>query len=177
MERVLPVAWAREFKEIDSEIEMLSRLRRLLGSNFLLVTAFGAGMAILLSLLCRNNGLKPAVPVVFLFALIPSTYVSGRVASLAVATVAGFVFAVCLFEPYGSLALRYGVDRAELLCFALAAIGIILFSPNANSGASGRGSLSSSFRPRAGQLESWIAVVGYAIVLTAMVTLLLNMWK
>jgi len=82
-----------------------------------------------MSVLYRDYAVKAAVPLIFLIVLIPVAQLSGRMASLAVATIAGFIFAACLFEPYGSLAIRSTADRIELLVFGAAALGVIHFSP------------------------------------------------
>ena len=162
----------------------MSRLQRLLSLRFLLVTLLCAGVAFVLSIVCRGHALKAAVPVVFLLVLIPATQLSGRMASLVVAIVAGFIFATYLFEPYGSLVIRSAVDQIELLCFGFAAMGVIRFSPSAEGllktapqRSSGGTTSSSSSDGRADLLESWIALMGYALVLMAIVTLLLYMWN
>jgi K+-sensing histidine kinase KdpD len=82
-----------------------------------------------MSVLYRDFAVKAAVPLIFLIVLIPVAQLSGRMASLAVATIAGFIFAACLFKPYGSLAIRSTADRIELLVFGVAALGVIHFSP------------------------------------------------
>jgi hypothetical protein len=121
---------------------------------------------------------KAAVPVAFLLALAVVALIAGRKPSFVVAIVAGFIFAVYLFEPYGSLAIRSAVDRLELLVFALAATGVVYFSPGPKV-LTKAALLPSTFEGRStvkslDRLETWIAVVGYAVVLTAMVTLLLS---
>jgi K+-sensing histidine kinase KdpD len=162
----------------------LSGKQRLFGVRFLLVTLPCAGMALVLSMVCRDHALKAAVPVVFLLTLVPATQICGRVASLVVAIVAAFIFAAYLFEPYGSLTIHRVVDQIELLCFGIAAIGVVRFSPSAEAllktapqPSDGNSPLSSSSGARANLLESWIALMGYAIVLMAIVTLLLYMWN
>jgi K+-sensing histidine kinase KdpD len=167
----------------------LSGVQRLVSPKFLLVAAISAGAAFVLSVLCREYAMKAAVPVIFLPALVPVAHLSGRMAGLIVAIVASFIFATYLFEPYGSLAIHSGVDRIDLLCFGLAAIGVVRFSPGAESRREtasdtcpGRTPRPSSFEgrgalPASDLLERWIAILGYAVVLLAIVTLLLYIWN
>jgi hypothetical protein len=159
---------------------MLSRMRALLSPTSPLTTVLCAGVALVMSMLSRDHAVKAAVPVTFLLALVPAAHIAGRKTSLVVAIVASFMFATCLFEPYGSLAIRSAVDRLELLCFGLAAIGMVYFSPIPRR-CSDPAALSSSSESggtiKTSDLETWIAIVGYAVGLTAIVTLLLNMWK
>ncbi len=108
---------------------MLSRKRRLISPTSLLVTMLCAVVAFGMSVLYRDYAVKAAVPLIFLIGLIPVVHLSGRMASLVVAIIAGFIFAACLFEPYGSLAIRGAADRIEMLVFAVAALGVIHFSP------------------------------------------------
>ena len=108
---------------------MLSPMRRLISPSSLLVTVLCAVVAFVMSVLYRDFAVKAAVPLIFLIVLIPVAQLSGRMASLAVATIAGFIFAACLFEPYGSLAIRSAADRIELSVFGVAALGVIHFSP------------------------------------------------
>lgn len=168
---------------------MCGRMRGLLSPKFLLVTVLCTGIAFGMSMFCRGHAVGGAVPVAFLLALVTVTFIAGRMASLVVVLVASFIFAVCLFEPYGSLAIHSAVDRIELLCFVVAAIGMVRFSPNPEgvakatprrdsghipflSFSGSRGSIQTSE-----SLQTWIAVVGYAVGLMAVITLLLYMWK
>ena len=135
-------------------------------------------VAFVLSILCRDHAVKAAVPVAFLLALAVVALIAGRKPSFVVAIAAGFIFAMYLFEPHGTLTIRNAVDRLELLVFALAATGVVYFSPGPEV-LTNAASLSSTFEGRntiksLDRLETWIAVVGYAVVLTAMVTLLLS---
>jgi K+-sensing histidine kinase KdpD len=167
---------------------MWSEFRAFFRPRSLLTTALSAAIAFAMCLLCRDHAVKAAVPVTFLLALIPAVLIGGRMASLAVAILSSFIFAVWLFEPYGSLAVHDAVDQLELVCFGVAAIGVVHFSPGPDRLAGDptlkRSStlLLPSFNKlatwRASEpLETWIAVVGYAVVLTAIVTLLLNLWN
>lgn len=108
---------------------MLSRMRRLVSPASLLVTVLCAAVAFGMSVLYRDYAVKAAVPLIFLIALVPVVHLCGRMASLVVAIIAGFIFAACLFEPYGSLAIRGAADRIEMLVFGVAALGVIHFSP------------------------------------------------
>lgn len=159
---------------------MLSRMRAHLNPTSLITTVLCAGVALVMSMLGRGHAVGGAVPVIFLLAYVPTTLLAGRIASIVAAMVASFIFAAYLFEPYGSLAIRSAVDRLELLCFGLASIGMVCFSPTPRR-CSGRATVS-SFSESSGiikssDLEAWIAIVGYAVGLTAIVTLLINMWK
>lgn len=116
---------------------MLSPMRRLISPSSLLVTVLCAVVAFVMSVLYRDYAVKAAVPLIFLIVLIPVAQLSGRMPSLAVAIIAGFIFAACLFEPYGSLAIRSAADRIELLVFGVAALGVIHFSPCRKVGESG----------------------------------------
>jgi len=150
----------------------MSLIRTLLSPKFLIVNVLCAGVAFVMSMLCRDYVVKAAVPVIFLLALIPVALIVGRMASLVVAIVVSFIFAMCLFKPYGSLAISSMVDRIELLCFGLVAVGIVHFSPRPQGLAKTASTIKTS-----DPLESWIAIVGYAVVFTAIVTLLLHMWN
>ena len=124
-----------------------------------------------MAMFCRDHAVKAAVPVIFLLALVPALLIAGRMASLLVALMASFIFAAFLFEPYGSVAIRSSADQIELVCFLLAAVGVVCFSP----GAALSGGRDRVIRP-SDRIEGWIAPVGYAVVLTAIVTMLLQMW-
>ena len=145
-------------------------------SKYTLSLILCAVFALTLTFLFREYPVKRAVPVIFALLLVLVTHFFGRVAGLLCAFVGGLIFAVFLFEPYGSLMIRSAADRLELLVFALAATGVVYFSPGPDV-LTKAASLPSTFAGRSkssDRLETWIAVVGYAVVLTAMVTLLLN---
>ena len=164
-------------------------MRSFFNSKFLLTTTLCAGVAFAMSVLFRDFAAKAAVPVTFLLALVPVALIAGRMASLVAAIVASIIFALYLFEPYGRLAIDSPVDQIELLCFGVGSLGVALFSPSpqplAKKGtqdSSGHAPSYSSLQSRdtqkaAHQLETWIAAVGYAVVLTAIVTLLLYFWN
>jgi K+-sensing histidine kinase KdpD len=76
-----------------------------------------AGVAFLVSMLFRDYAVKSAVPVVFLVALVPVAYLSGRMASLVVAMVASWIFAVYLLSP--TEALPFAAWPTESICCAL----------------------------------------------------------
>jgi len=147
-------------------------------------------VAFAMSMLGRASGIKAAVPVTLLLALVPVALIVGRMASLLVTIVVSLVFAEWLFEPYGSLVIRSAADRIELLSFGLAAIAVVYYSPSSggvwqkrhHGYVSGRAPLSSSFESRStiktsDPIETWVAIVGYAVVFMALVTLLLSMWN
>jgi K+-sensing histidine kinase KdpD len=140
-----------------------------------LVTALCTAAAFAMSVLCRDYAVKAAVPVAFLLALVLAAHLAGRTASLVVAIAASLIFATYLFEPYGRLAIQSPVDRIDLLCFGLAAIALLRFAPSSEGlakSASGRATMKTS-----DPLATWIGVAGYAVILTALITLLLQMWS
>ena len=147
--------------------------------KLLAVTVLAAGLALGMSVGFRNSLLEPAVPVVFLLALIPSIHISGRLVTVVVVIVASCIFATYLFRPYGNLAVNSVVDRIELSCFGLTSMGVVLFSPRATRLAKPDLDcrLCSSFGCEQAYFESWIALMGYTIVFMAVVTLLLYIWK
>ena len=156
---------------------ILSAVRKQVNARTLLVTVLWAGVAFAMSMLCRGHAVKPAVPVTFLLALVPAVLIGGRFASLMVTVAASFIFAMCLFEPYGSLAIRSRADRLDLLCFALAAVAVVYLSPRpAGAGREKRDGLGHVINTSE-LLENWIAVVVYALIFTAIVTVLLYMWS
>ena len=163
-------------------------MRPFFNSKFLLTTTLYACVAFAMSVLFRDFAAKAAVPVTFLLSLVPVALIAGRMASLVAAIVASFIFALYLFEPYGSLAIHSTVDQIELLCFGVASVGVALFSPNPQALANKDTQDSSGHAPYCSlesrdtlkashQLETWIATVGYAVALTAIVTLLLYFWN
>ena len=87
-----------------------------------------SAFALALSLFFRDEAAKRAVPAIFLLALIAVAYFFGRLPSLLAAIGAVLIFAVFLFEPYGSFAVDKAADRIELLCFAVFAFVTIYFS-------------------------------------------------
>jgi len=84
-------------------------------------------LALALSLFFRDAAAKRVVPAIFLLALVAVAYLFGRLASLLAAIAAVLIFAVFLFEPYGSLAVDKATHRVELLCFAAFALVMIYF--------------------------------------------------
>ena len=104
-------------------------MRRLVSPTSLLVTVLCTVVAFGMSVLYRDYAVKAAVPLIFLIALVPVVHLSGPMASVLVVIMEGFIFAACLFEPYGSLAIRGAADRIEMLVFGVAALGVIHFSP------------------------------------------------
>jgi K+-sensing histidine kinase KdpD len=94
-----------------------------------LVILVCAGLATGLSLFFRGYGLRLAVPVMFLLVVIAVAQLCNRLATTLIATAACLIFALVLFEPYGSLAVRDAGDRLALTGFALAALGAVCLSP------------------------------------------------
>ena len=73
--------------------------------------------------------MKRAVPAIFVLFLVLIAQLVGRLASLLVACLAGLIFAVYLFEPYGDLRVASATDRIVLSCFALVAVVLAYLSP------------------------------------------------
>jgi K+-sensing histidine kinase KdpD len=88
-----------------------------------------AALATGLSLFFRGYGLRLAVPVMFLLVVIAVAQLCNRLATTLIATAAGLIFALVLFEPYGSLAVRDVGDRLALTGFAAAAFAAVCMSP------------------------------------------------
>lgn len=163
---------------------MLSRARAFFHPKSLLAIVICAGAAFASSVLSRHFSGRAVVPLAFLLVLVGVALIAGRIAGLAAAMVASFIFAAYLFEPYGSLFIRNGVEQIELLCFALAAAGVLAFFPGRESlPMAGSGRIRRSASPEEGAprihdpLETWIAVAGYAVVLATLATLLLYVWN
>jgi K+-sensing histidine kinase KdpD len=97
-------------------------------SRLLLAVALCGGLALGLSLFFRDSAVKPAVPAIFVLVIISVAHFWGRLASLLVAVVGGFVFAAFLFEPYGSLAVTDAADRLVLFWFVVCAIVAVRLS-------------------------------------------------
>jgi K+-sensing histidine kinase KdpD len=97
-------------------------------SRSLFVILLCGALAFVLSLFFRDGTLKPAVPAVFLLAIISVAHFCDRWASLLVAVVGGFIFAAFLFRPYGSFAVYDVADRVALLLFALCATAAVCLS-------------------------------------------------
>ena len=64
----------------------------------------------------------------FLLVLIPIAHFMGLLSGILGAIAAGTVFALDLFPPFGSLAVRDATDRINLILFAIAAIAVSYLS-------------------------------------------------
>ena len=108
----------------------MSRLTfgRLTAADSLAILACAA-LATLLSLFFRGYGLRLAVPVMFLLVVITVAQLVNRLATVLIAGCACLIFALVLFEPYGSLAIQDAADRMALLGFAFCAVAAIVLSP------------------------------------------------
>ena len=106
---------------------MASLIRKHSNLEWLSISIPCSALALALSLFFRDAAAKRAVPAIFLLALVAVAYLFGRLASLLAAIAAVLIFAVFLFEPYGSLAVDKATDRVELLCFAAFALVMIDF--------------------------------------------------
>jgi len=106
---------------------MASLIRKRSNLEWVSISIPCSALALALSLFFRDAAAKRAVPALFLLALVAVAYLFGRLASLLAAIAAVLIFAVFLFEPYGSLAVDKATDRVELLCFAAFALVMIYF--------------------------------------------------
>jgi K+-sensing histidine kinase KdpD len=97
-------------------------------SKSLLVIVLCGGLALSLSLFFRDTGVKPAIPAIFVLAIISVAHFCSRLASLLVAILGSLVFAAFLFEPYGSFAVSNAADRLVLFWFAICAIVAVCLS-------------------------------------------------
>ena len=104
---------------------MASLIRKRSNLEWVSISVPCSALALALSLFFRDAAAKRAVPAIFLLALVVVAYLFGRLASLLAAIAAVLIFAVFLFEPYGSLAVDKATDRVELLCFAAFALLMI----------------------------------------------------
>jgi K+-sensing histidine kinase KdpD len=85
--------------------------------------------AAVLSVLFRDYPLKGSVPALFLDALVLVSYIAGRTAGLLTAVIGGLVFAMLLFEPYGSPVVKNLDDQVMLVSFAIVSLVMIRISP------------------------------------------------
>ena len=106
---------------------MASLIRKRSNLEWVSISIPCSALALALSLFFRDAAATRAVPAIFLHALVAVAYLFGRLASLLAAIAAVLIFAVFLFEPYGSLAVDKATDRVELLCFAAFALVMIYF--------------------------------------------------
>ena len=106
---------------------MASLIRKRSNLEWVSISIPCSALALALSLFFRDAAAKRVVPAIFLLALVAVAYLFGRLASLLAAIAAVLIFAVFLFEPYGSLAVDKATDRVELLCFAAFALVMIYF--------------------------------------------------
>ena len=139
-------------------------------SKYTLSLILCAVFALTLTFLFREYPVKRAVPVIFALLLVLVTHFFGRVAGLLCAFVGGLIFAVFLFEPYGSLAVGSTTDRVTLFCFALVALVVVYLFPQPQRAQkrvfSGTTTLAEN--------EHWIAI---GIVLLALVVSLLVFFR
>src|SRR5215469_5224268 len=112
---------------------MASLIRKRSNLEWVSISIPCSALALALSLFFRDAAAKRVVPAIFLLALVAVAYLFGRLASLLAAIAAVLIFAVFLFEPYGSLAVDKATDRVELLCFAVFALVMICFPPQTST--------------------------------------------
>jgi len=96
--------------------------------NPLVAITLCAGIAGFLCLLLSDVSARWIAPLLFLLATIPIAHLWGTKAGIIGAAVANLIFAVFLFPPIGSLAVRGATDRIILISFQLCAIGVAYLS-------------------------------------------------
>ncbi|HTP68090.1 MAG TPA: DUF4118 domain-containing protein [Dongiaceae bacterium] len=101
---------------------------RLTNADLLAVLTCG-GLATFLALFFRGYGLRLAVPVMFVLVIITVAQLFNRLATILIAAGACLIFALVLFEPYGTLLVENAADRLALIGFAVCALAAILCSP------------------------------------------------
>jgi K+-sensing histidine kinase KdpD len=89
----------------------------------------GGGLAVGLCMYLRSFTEKPIVTALLLLVIIFIAHVFGRLSALLTAIACGLVFAVVLFPPYGSIAIREIEDQLLLLLFEALAVGGAYLSP------------------------------------------------
>ena len=102
-------------------------------SKYFLSLSLCSALAFTFTFLFREYPVKPAVPVLFALLLVSITHFFGRVAGLLCALVGGLIFAVFLFEPYGSLVVSSTTDRVTLFCFTIVALVLVYVFPQPHS--------------------------------------------
>jgi|HubBroStandDraft_6_1064221.scaffolds.fasta_scaffold36984_3 K+-sensing histidine kinase KdpD len=89
-----------------------------------------AGVAVLLSMfLGDSTDARLVAPSICLQVVIAATLYWGRMAGLIGAVAATVIFELLLFPPLGRFAVSDPTERAVLISFQLAAIGVVLMSP------------------------------------------------
>ena len=91
-------------------------------SKVLVGSATCASFAIFLSLVFRNDVFEPYVPIFFLAVVAVVGLSFGAAAGILGCIVAGLIFAIVLFEPVGSLAIRDVSERFNLLWMLLGGV-------------------------------------------------------
>jgi len=98
------------------------QLVKLNTSKILVGSATCASFAIFLSLVFRNDVLEPYIPIFFLAVVAVVGLSFGAAAGILGCIVAGLIFAILLFEPVGSLAIRDVSERFNLLWMLLGGV-------------------------------------------------------
>jgi K+-sensing histidine kinase KdpD len=97
--------------------------------NSILVVTLAGGLAYGLCLWLRDFTSRPVAPAILLLVIIFIANVFDRLSTLLAAIAGGLVFAVVLFPPYGSVAVREAADRLVLVLFDACAVGVAYLSP------------------------------------------------
>lgn len=119
----------------------------------------GGALAFALAIVLRDYPVKRAVPAIFVLVLILIAYFAGRLASLLAAFIGGVIFAVYLFEPYGSISVASAADRIVLCSFAVVGSVLAWMSPQAKRD----GQVLSGVEALVERNEDWI-VLGTALL-------------
>jgi len=98
------------------------QLVKLNNRKVLVGSATCASFAIFLSLVFRNDVFEPYVPIFFLAVVAVVGLSFGAAAGILGCIVAGLIFAIVLFEPVGSLAIRDVSERFNLLWMLLGGV-------------------------------------------------------
>jgi K+-sensing histidine kinase KdpD len=108
------------------------------------------GTAVLLTIFLRDGeDVRPAAPAICLQAVIFASVYWGRLSGIIGSVSASLTFDIFLFPPIGSMAIRDPLERAMLMLFQLAALGVFLISPRNSCIEMGR-----RIRPRRGDLDA-----------------------
>lgn len=116
------------------QLRIDERLRPVVG------TALCGILAIAISLLGQSKPGKSALPIWFLAAVMVIVFRFGSMAGVLGTILSGIIFAVCLFDPLGSLAVHDAVQKNNLMWMVLAGLMLSIFGrpPRRKSSATGK---------------------------------------
>ena len=93
----------------------------------LLGTILCAALAVVISLMGQSKPGKSALPIWFLAAVMLIIFRFGALAGVLGTIVSGIIFAVCLFEPLGCLAVHDAVQKDNLMWMVLVGLALSIF--------------------------------------------------